>query len=33
VRRLEEQAGRTLDAKLTALCIRLTDDAAAERAV
>jgi putative nucleotidyltransferase with HDIG domain len=33
VRRLAEQAGRTLDAGLTALCIRLTDDAAAERAV
>jgi HD-GYP domain-containing protein (c-di-GMP phosphodiesterase class II) len=33
VRRLEGQAGRTLDAGLTALCIRLTHDAAAERAV
>jgi putative nucleotidyltransferase with HDIG domain len=33
VGRLEEQAGRTLDPRLTALCIRLTDDAAAERAV
>lgn len=33
VRRLEEQAGRTLDASLTAMCIRLTGDAAAERAV
>jgi putative nucleotidyltransferase with HDIG domain len=33
VGRLEEQAGRTLDPSLTALCIRLTDDAAAERAV
>ncbi|HUM15808.1 MAG TPA: HD-GYP domain-containing protein [Candidatus Nitrosotalea sp.] len=33
VRRLEQQAGRTLDAALIALCVRLTDDAAAERAV
>ncbi|HEY7039809.1 MAG TPA: HD-GYP domain-containing protein [Methylomirabilota bacterium] len=33
VRWLQEQAGRTLDASLTALCIRLTGDAAAERAV
>ena len=33
VRRLGEQAGRTLDPSLTALCIRLTDDAAAERAL
>jgi HD-GYP domain-containing protein (c-di-GMP phosphodiesterase class II) len=33
VRRLDEQAGRTLDPDLTALCIRLTDDAAAERAL
>jgi putative two-component system response regulator len=33
VHRLREQAGRTLDASLTALCIRLTDDAAAERTV
>lgn len=33
VQRLEMEAGRTLDARLTALCVRLTDDAAAERAV
>ena len=33
VRRLEAEAGQTLDARLTALCVRLTDDAAAERAV
>jgi len=33
VRRLEEQAGRALDPDLTILCIRLTDDAPAERPV
>jgi putative two-component system response regulator len=33
VRRLRAEAGRTLDAHLAALCIRVTDDAAAERAV
>jgi HD-GYP domain-containing protein (c-di-GMP phosphodiesterase class II) len=33
VRRLGEQAGRTLDPDLTALCVRLTDDAAAEHAL
>lgn len=33
VQRLEMEAGRTLDARLTALCVRLTEDAAAERAV
>jgi HD-GYP domain-containing protein (c-di-GMP phosphodiesterase class II) len=33
VRRLEAEAGQTLDGRLTGLCIRLTDDAAAERAV
>lgn len=31
--RLEMEAGRTLDAQLTALCVRLTDDVASERAV
>ena len=31
--RLDAWAGRTLDAHLTALCVRLTADAAAERAV
>ncbi len=31
--RLEVEAGHTLDARLTALCIRLVDDAAPERAV
>jgi putative nucleotidyltransferase with HDIG domain len=30
VRRLEEEAGRTLDAHLTAICIRVTGDAAAQ---
>lgn len=33
VRQLQTEAGRTLDAHLTALCIQVTDDAAAERAV
>ena len=33
VRRLEEESGRTLDARLAALCIRVTGDAAAERSV
>ena len=33
VRWLEEQAGRTLDAGLITLCVRLTDDAAPERAI
>jgi len=33
VRRLGAEAGRTLDARLTALCVHLTDDAAPERAV
>ncbi len=33
VRRLEEEAGRTLDARLAALCVRVTDDAAPERSV
>jgi len=34
VRRLDTEAGRTLDARLTALCVRLTDDdATPERAV
>jgi len=33
VRRLEAEAGQTLDARLTALCVRLTGDAAPERAV
>ena len=33
VRRLDAEAGQTLDARLTALCVRLTDDAAPERAV
>ncbi len=33
VRCLEAEAGRTLDARLTALCVRLTDDAAPERPV
>ena len=33
VRCLEAAAGRTLDARLTALCVRLTDDAAPERPV
>jgi HD-GYP domain-containing protein (c-di-GMP phosphodiesterase class II) len=33
VRRLQAEAGRSLDAHLAALCIRVTGDAAAERAV
>lgn len=33
VRRLESEAGRTLDARLAALCVHLTDDAAPERAI
>jgi len=33
VRRLGAEAGRTLDGRLTALCVRLTDDATPERAV
>jgi HD-GYP domain-containing protein (c-di-GMP phosphodiesterase class II) len=33
VRRLEAEAGRTLDAHLTTLCIQVTGDAAAERTV
>jgi HD-GYP domain-containing protein (c-di-GMP phosphodiesterase class II) len=33
VRRLEEEAGRTLDARLAALCVRVTGDAAPERSV
>jgi len=33
VRRLDAEAGQTLDARLTVLCVRLTDDAAPERAV
>ena len=33
VRRLESEAGQTLDARLAALCVHLTDDAAPERAV
>jgi HD-GYP domain-containing protein (c-di-GMP phosphodiesterase class II) len=33
VRRLEAEAGQTLDGRLTGLCIRLTDDAAPERGV
>ena len=33
VRLLQTEAGRTLDAHLTALCIQVTDDGAAERAV
>ena len=33
VRRLDVEAGQTLDARLTALCVHLTDDAAPERAV
>jgi HD-GYP domain-containing protein (c-di-GMP phosphodiesterase class II) len=33
LRRLDAEAGQTLDARLTALCLRLTDDAAPERAV
>jgi len=33
VRRLEEEAGRTIDARLAALCIQLTADATPERAV
>jgi HD-GYP domain-containing protein (c-di-GMP phosphodiesterase class II) len=33
VRYLEAAAGQTLDVRLTALCVRLTDDAAAERPV
>jgi putative nucleotidyltransferase with HDIG domain len=33
VRCLEAEAGQTLDARLTALCVHLTDDAAPERAV
>ena len=33
VRRLDAEAGQTLDAQLAALCVRLTDDAAPERAV
>jgi HD-GYP domain-containing protein (c-di-GMP phosphodiesterase class II) len=33
VRHLESQAGETLDSRLTDLCIRLTADATAERAV
>ncbi len=33
VRHLESEAGETLDARLAALCVRLTDDAAPERAV
>jgi len=33
VRRFDAEAGQTLDARLTALCVRLTDDAAPERAV
>ena len=33
VRRLEEAAGQTLDARLAALCVRVTGDAAPERSV
>ena len=33
VRHLESEAGTTLDARLAALCVRLTDDAAPERPV
>jgi HD-GYP domain-containing protein (c-di-GMP phosphodiesterase class II) len=33
VRQLRAEGGRTLDARLTALCIQVTDDGAAERAV
>lgn len=33
VRRLDTEAGQTLDARLTALCVHLTDDATPERAV
>ena len=33
VRRLDVEAGQTLDARLTELCVHLTDDAAPERAV
>jgi len=33
VRHLESEAGATLDARLAALCVRLTDDAAPERSV
>jgi putative two-component system response regulator len=33
VRHLESEAGETLDARLTALCVHLTDDAAPERTV
>jgi HD-GYP domain-containing protein (c-di-GMP phosphodiesterase class II) len=33
VRHLESEAGATLDARLAALCVRLTDDAAPERPV
>jgi len=33
VRHLESEAGETLDTRLAALCVRLTDDAAPERAV
>jgi HD-GYP domain-containing protein (c-di-GMP phosphodiesterase class II) len=33
VRRLESEAGQTLDARLAALCVHLTNDAAPERAV
>ena len=33
VRHLESEAGQTLDARLTALCVHLTDDATPERAV
>jgi HD-GYP domain-containing protein (c-di-GMP phosphodiesterase class II) len=33
VQNLMEEAGQTLDPRLTALCLRLTDDAAPERAV
>jgi len=33
VRRLESEAGQTLDARLAALCVHLTDDAAPERPV
>jgi putative nucleotidyltransferase with HDIG domain len=32
-RQLDAAAGQTLDARLTALCVRLTDDAAPERAL
>jgi HD-GYP domain-containing protein (c-di-GMP phosphodiesterase class II) len=33
LRRLEVEAGRTLDARLTALCVELTTDASAERSL